>query len=239
MTNVIASNDSYIRNSNATYTTARNATAGDNTGATYHYVGAQNGGSVYYMWRSFASFAIPDMATLTAASLFLYGSADASTVDFDVYIHTSTYSNPLVVADFDLFTGHQASGVYNGTILNNAWNSSSYSATWNEIVFNAAGIAAILAAKNTTFRIVLISKNDYDNTAPGVDTNEYVRFKTSSSAGLEPYLALTFTAGGTNFQINIGDSWKVIPAAQINIADTWKPIASAKINIGDSWKTIF
>ncbi len=52
-------------------------------------------------------------------------------------------------------------------------------------------------------------------------------------------LAYPFSAGGTNAQINIGDSWKEISAMQINIGDTWKPVAGAQINIGDAWKTIF
>lgn len=42
-----------------------------------------------------------------------------------------------------------------------------------------------------------------------------------------------------NMQINIGDAWKTVPAAQINIGDAWKAVASAKINIGDVWKTVF
>lgn len=46
-------------------------------------------------------------------------------------------------------------------------------------------------------------------------------------------------SGGTNMQINIGDSWKEIEGLQINISDSWKTIAGMQINIGDSWKTIF
>lgn len=44
---------------------------------------------------------------------------------------------------------------------------------------------------------------------------------------------------GTNFQINIGDVWKVVAGMQINIGDTWKEVAGAQINIGDTWKEIF
>ena len=49
----------------------------------------------------------------------------------------------------------------------------------------------------------------------------------------------TEAAGGTNMQVNIGDVWKPIEAAQINIGDTWKAVAGMQINIGDAWKTIF
>jgi len=46
------------------------------------------------------------------------------------------------------------------------------------------------------------------------------------------------STAGTKFQINIGDTWKAVPAMKINIGDVWKNVASAKINIGDVWKTI-
>ena len=186
-TSIIATNDGRIRNNDATYTTARNATAGNYTDASF-IIGQS---STYYINRSFASFAIPDMATITSASLFLYGNTDGSTVDFGVYILTSTYSNPFVVGDFDLFSGHQASGAYNGTVLNDLWNTSSYSASWNEFVFNADGLSAVLAKKNDTFLMAAISKEDYDNSA-NTDT-EYVWFENSTVAGKEPYLSITYT----------------------------------------------
>lgn len=46
-------------------------------------------------------------------------------------------------------------------------------------------------------------------------------------------------SAGTNFQINIGDTWRAVPAMQINIGDAWKAVAGAQINIGDAWKTIY
>jgi len=46
-------------------------------------------------------------------------------------------------------------------------------------------------------------------------------------------------ATGTDFQINIGDAWKAVPAMQINIGDAWKEVDGAQINIGDAWKSLF
>ena len=187
-TSIQATNNGRIYILNATYTTARNAAAGDATDGGYFQVGQTTD---YYVIRSFASFAIPEMTSLTSASLFLEGQSDSSVTDFDVYILTSTYSNPLVLGDFDLFDGHQASGAYNGTVLNDTWNTSSYSATWNEFTFNAAGLSAILAKKNDTFKIVVISKEDYDNSAPA--GGESVIFEPTSTVSKEPYLVLTYT----------------------------------------------
>lgn len=52
-------------------------------------------------------------------------------------------------------------------------------------------------------------------------------------------LAYPFTVGGTNTQVNIGDTWKDVPKIQVNIGDTWKDVAGLQINIGDSWKGVF
>ena len=191
-TSVTVTNDGRVYANNATYTTARNANAGTADGSIQ--IGQTTG---YYVIRSFFSFAIPNMATLTTASLFLYGYSDDSTTDFAIYLHTSNYSNPLVGEDFDQLDGWRASGTYVGTILNNSWNSSSYSTTWNQIDFNADGLTAILAKKNSIFKMVAISNEDYISSQPTQPEN--VWFLNSANTGKEPYLSITFTlqADGT------------------------------------------
>ena len=188
-TNVATTNEGRIYSSDATYTTARNTSTGTGIQTTRETVGQATG---YTVNRGYFSFAIPTpMYTITSASLFLYGEGDASTTDFDVYIHTSTYSATLAAEDFPLFSGHQASGVYNGTILNNTWNSASYSATWNEFVFNAAGLDTIKSKSGSTCKMAMISKEDYDNSQPA--NNEYVYFYSNTTAGKKPYLAIVYT----------------------------------------------
>ena len=66
-----------------------------------------------------------------------------------------------------------------------------------------------------------------------VGNNAYV-----ASSRILVYMTAMET-GGTNCQINIGDSWKAVDAMQINIGDSWKAVAGMQINIGDAWKTIF
>jgi len=191
-TSVVATNDGYIQCYHDTdYATARNAITGDSTDGGELRIGLYSNGTYFGFRRSFVSFAIPDMVSVSAASFFGEGNNDSSITDFIIYILASSYSTPLVVQDYDQFDGWQASGAYNGTVLNNDWNSSSYSATWNEITFNAAGRAAILAAKTTTLKLALISKEDYDASVP-VD-NEYIYFDSSVTSGKEPYLSITFT----------------------------------------------
>jgi len=52
-------------------------------------------------------------------------------------------------------------------------------------------------------------------------------------------ISYPFGAVGTNTQINIGDTWKEIPAIQINIGDVWKAVEGMQLNIGDVWKEVF
>lgn len=184
-----STNDGDAFSSNASYSTARNATTGAGVATTRMAIG--QGTEAFSIYRGFASFAIPNYTSIISASLFLYGRFDQSATDFDIYIHTSTYSNPLVKEDFDLFDGHQSSGAYNGTVLNNTWNTSSYSSTWNEITFNSSGISAILAKANDTLKIAIISKEDYDNSEPS--GAEYVGFQTHLESGKEPYLSITYS----------------------------------------------
>ena len=186
-TSINATNDSGLRNLNASYSTARNATIASNNEDGYRWKIGQT--ASYDIYRSFGSFAIPDMTTLTAATLFIYGVTDYSTTDFNVYIHTSTHSTP-ILADFDQFAGWVSSGTYTGTILNNAWSSSSFLVGWNQITFNADGLAAILAKKNDTFKMAAISSRDYAETTPS--GNEWLEFYGSVS-GVVPYLSITYT----------------------------------------------
>ncbi len=190
---ITAANDGYAYSNNSTYTTARNAGTGTGNTDTLIIIGQQYATYTYSVRRGFLSFSIPGAASVSACSLFLYGDYDGSTVDFDVYIHTSTYTNPLAKEDFDLFDGHEASGQYSGTILNDTWNSADFlSADWNEFTFNNDGLTAVLGSQGNTFKVAMLSKEDYDSSQPGSDT-EWVRFNSSYTEDKEPYLSITYT----------------------------------------------
>jgi len=210
-TTVITTNDAYIYVTNGTYVTARDAVTGDAVYTTILGVGQITD---FTVMRNFFSFAIPDMTTLTSASLFLEGNSDNSTTDFEIYIHAATQSTPLVKEDFDLFDGHQASGAYNGTPLTDAWSSADFSPEWNEYIFNNDGLAAIFAKKNDIFKIVAISEEDYNSSAPVA--NEYVTFETSATADKEPYLSITFL---------------LVPNAPTNFANT----SATTMTLSYSW----
>lgn len=187
---VEATNDGRIRVYDEVYATARNDGPNPNVSTTQNTVGQSSSGN-FYLWRDFLSFVLPEMTEVTSVSLFLDGISNSSGTDFNVFIHTSTYTDPLEVGDWGLFDGHQASGAYDGVGLNESWNSVDYSDGWNEIVFNTPGKAAVLAAQGSTFKIVIISAEDYNNSQPGDD--EYVIFSTTIHEGLEPYLKIVYS----------------------------------------------
>jgi len=171
--------------------------ARDSDGSSYFtswYVGTYLSATYYKYYRGFGSFAIPNMSALNSATFMFYGMSNSSIVDFEIYLHTSTYTAPVSADDFIVFDGRRAAMTHNGTILNDVWNSNGFALDWNTIYFNAAGLAAILAKKNSTFKMAAISKRDYIFTTP--EDEEYVVFYGSGTSGKEPYLSITFTPPG-------------------------------------------
>lgn len=180
--------DGYINSMNAEYAAARNSPSGSGSSGYSIQVG-QN--SDYQILRSFLAFPLPEMGTVLACSLYLEGDNDYSTDDFEIYVlGASAYGPEYDAGDFDMFDGHKASGAYDGTVLNELWSSASFSSGWNAIEFNDAGRDSLLAAAGDTLRIALISKEDYQNSAP--TANEFVRFDGSLDDTKEPYLSIEY-----------------------------------------------
>jgi len=187
-TSVVATNDGRIPNNNADYTTCRTASVGTAVYTNGYTVGQSTG---FYIWRSFASFVIPDMVTITAASFFYKGESDVSDTDFYIFLYPSTYSDPLVKEDFDL---------WGGTRFNSDGHTSGFQVEgWNEIQFESAGLTAVLAAKNSTLKVAIISSRE--GTQP--TGAEYVTIYASDTADKEPYLSITYTEPSTSLSATI------------------------------------
>ena len=100
--------------------------------------------------------------------------------------------------------------------------------------------------KTGTSTDININSDNFTLSKTSLETNanidEFVVFDEElSTADIDKIRGGTYGAGvgGTNAQINIGDTWKTIAGMQINIGDDWKAVEGAQINIGDTWKTIF
>jgi len=191
-TTITAQMDGWINNSDNTYSTARDAESGTAV-SDYLEVGQYYGVPDYFVNRSFLTFPIPVLWSVSACSLYVNGRTDNSTTDFLIYIHgANSYGPTLNNNDFPMFHGRNTGQSHNGTVLNDTWNSSSYSSDWNTIIFNAAGCDSILASMGDTLRIALISGEDYDNSTPA--DNERLQFENSSHATDKPYLSITYYA---------------------------------------------
>lgn len=197
-TSITTQNDGYVYTSQATYAEARNATSGTSNASDLRVGQMKFSTPTYRNYRTFLSFPIPDMASISAASINLYGYYDFSTTDFNIGVFgADAYGPTLSGADFKNFDGWKASGVYSGTFLNySAWSSANYVADWNNMgPFSPAGLDAIFAKKGSTFYAALVSFRDYGNTPPPGSEyiTEFVVFDSSVTAGHEPYLSITYT----------------------------------------------
>jgi hypothetical protein len=190
-----AVNDGRIRSiTSAGYQAARDTLAG-NADGNWIQAGQFTIGSNYHVYRGFLSFPLPEMYTISACTLYVKGLYDYSTdSEFDLSITgADAYGSTLQGDDFPRFEGHQSGSPHTGIILNQSWNSVSFTTGWNGIVFNPAGLDSIRAASGDTLRIAILSAHDYSNTPPS--GSEYVVFQSSATPGSEPYLALDYQPG--------------------------------------------
>ena len=178
-----------------TYNTAR-----DNVSAQANSSGGARVGqnTTFDVIRGYLEFPIPALSSVASCSLFMYGDTDNSTTDFVIDLFTGSWSST-ATSEWDQFDGWTSGSAHTGTNLTDGYNTSGFSVGWNEIVLNADGRAAILAAQGTTIKIAVISAEDVSRSEPTGD--EYVSFESKDAAGKEPYLSITETAaastGGT------------------------------------------
>lgn len=148
----------HIRKGNAVWATARGANAGDSTDTTGEiWAEAMLSGGVYYISRAFITFdtsSIPDNATITAATLRLYGRATDTTRTIDIVGATASNIGSIDTDDYDQYDSTEfGNNVFTG------------SDAWEETALNASGIAHINKAGSTTFCIR--HQYDTDDTVTG------------------------------------------------------------------------
>lgn len=176
------------------YATIRNKTTGAITDPTLTVGQQYNSGlASYSVFRPFMQFQIPAaLTTCEEAAFYLRGINKYSLVDFYVYVVAGTWSELGTSPVYDTglyndFTGWAASGAYSLTQLNEDFSTEEffrYDASYDEneqcvmLRLNAAGRQAVVDAAGSVFRVMLISKNDADNTTPTRD--EFVIFDAAS-----------------------------------------------------------
>ncbi len=200
--------DGYMQKVGSPYTTVQaNASADDVVAGGNNAVIGQgfDGVSNYYILRAafyFDTSAIPDSATITAASLHLYGYEDDSFTDFDIVVTNGqpTYPHdPLVVGDYSKtnFTGT------GGTLSTVGFSVGGY----NTVTLDATGRSWI--NKTGTTKLYLVSAEDIAISAPTMW--ECVKVYTADEAGTgkDPYLSVTFASSSTTVSAPATtDAWK-------------------------------
>ena len=84
--------------------------------------------------------------------------------------------------------------------------------------------------------------NGTRNSCYQIDSNHFINFwaGTDTDGFVQVFeVELPASAGGTNMQLNVGDSWKDVTAVKLNVGDTWKSVTKVQINVGDTWRTVF
>jgi hypothetical protein len=187
------SDGSVYKSQSAAYATVHDATTGSIFGPII--IGQDYGGSSRIIYRGFVFFdtsSIPSNATITSATLSLYGWEDDSTRDFIITIQNGqpTYPHdPLVAGDY-YYVNYSGDG---GTFNTSGFSVSGY----NDIVLNADGLSWIQKGDGAVTKLALLSSRDISALAP--TGREYVIVKSSEDgAGLQPKLVVDYTLPANN-----------------------------------------
>lgn len=177
--------DGYLRKYDATYLTARTMASATvvSGSAALLYVGQYTG---YYCWESFIDFdtsAIPDADDVTIAVLSLDGAEDTSATDFTVEARLYDWGGTLGSAD-----AVAGADLGSHTLLA-SWDTSGYSASYNDFTSEAAFVSNI-SKTGTTSLILNSSRHRNGDTPTG---GEFVGFWDQGAAGTteDPKLVVT------------------------------------------------
>ena len=188
-----SANDGYLLNaSSGTYNTNWAATSSllAYTSTTENLIGQipyNTSGAIFRDALYFDTSTLLSAVTITDAIIYLYGSSNASTTDFDITVQNGqpTYpSNTLIVTDYD--KSHYAGS--GGTLNTSGWLVGGY----NSLSLDATGISWINKGGNT--KLFLRSSRDISGTAPSAGYNEYVGYATYEEGMHPPYFDVTYTA---------------------------------------------
>lgn len=184
--------DGYIQTANnvENYHDARDATVGtvnDNTPEIEIGQSAWVGDS-YGIYRGFVFFdtsIIPNDATITSATLSLYGYWAYLNDNFDVVVQTGGANyphDPLVAGDYNRAHYSGDGGSFNTSTFDNEG--------YNDIVLNATGRSWINKQGYTTF--CLRSSKDISGTPPSLNTSEQIQIWSGENSVAAPKLAVTY-----------------------------------------------
>lgn len=177
---------------------AGTGTGHDNTAVTGNFGYMQCGSSLNVfaaIARSFLPFdtsALTSGATVSAATVNVYGSAKVSTIDHNLVIDKTAPASTTVLANTDYDSSHHSFVLQSDTqILCSAWNTAGY----NAFPLNATGLSNI----NTTGVTEFGGKLDVDlsDTVPSwtgaAESYGQCHFSEETGTANDPYIEITYT----------------------------------------------
>jgi len=186
----------------------------------------------YHSDCSFDTSVIPDNATITAVSLWIYVSSVIKSrrliwnVAFDAKL--------LVTTRKDEIGASLGTGNYDyGTIRYSSNAFKTWGAGWKEFSLGAASVY-----KDGDTDCEIRPNQDWYNDLNNQGLKFYLICTTNEGGANKPYLEVTYTVPASNMKINIGDDWKDVVCVKVNIGDDWKEVVAVKLNVGDAWKEV-
>ena len=194
------SSDTSIYALDPTWAGARGALTGTLRAGAISYLQESDAGVNYVIERYFATLdtaAIPDTDAISSATLSVYVVGLPGTPERTIRAYDSTHSDTVVADDFDL----------RGS---NLWSSNSIVRTtatlnaYNDLTFNATGIAGINKTGNT--KLSIVGNLDAANTDPGDEVDDpCISFSNSTEAGTaqDPKLVVVHAAAGSTRKLTL------------------------------------
>jgi len=179
-------NDGYVEGSASDYFTARSSATGYDTSHDFLSIGQSyiSFEGTYYVYRTFLKFdtsSIPSSATITSATLKLYGKDDVSNTDFYIRIQKWTDDTPINTGDFNEFDGvnYDDGGFSTSSFTTSGYNTITIS---DYSIINKGGYT----------RLCLRSSRDIGSNTPSQP--EYVNvYSYDYGTGYYPTLEVTYT----------------------------------------------
>ena len=225
------SGDGTVRNvavgsTSGSWTTLRNASSGssvNNAGSSIWiaYADDRSGDSSQYIFRSFFSFSLsglPSGATVTAATLNLYGVAGGGSGaggSLAPYSGSQASTSTLATSDFSAV----GSTAYATGINFSSWSTAGY----NSFTLNSTGLAALESAAGSTVKLSFRSSFDASDSKPTANQWSGCLAYTTEQTGTsnDPYLSFSYSLSKTT-----SDSWAwsdtaVKSTAALASSDSW------------------
>lgn len=182
--------DGYIYGRSATYSVARSTSYGCYSADAVAYIGQNFVASEYIIYRGYLSFdtsAIPDDATVTAATLYVCADADESTTDFLVRCYRYAWVEALCTNQEANYDGAYGAGAtLEGTLRDTA-------AGWVAGTYYNLAVATAGINKTGDTKYDLVSSRDVAGTVPTGLERVQARTADYADTTSDPYLSITYS----------------------------------------------